>query len=62
MRNPRPTPDPTRRGYHAAPSREFIARGRNPALDAPARFEPTVKKPGEFVLTGDGRLVQVGVR
>lgn len=31
-------------------SREFIARTRNPALQSPAKFEPTEKKDGDVVL------------
>lgn len=31
-------------------SREFIARGRNPALRSPVRFEPTEKAVGDIVI------------
>lgn len=32
------------------PSPDFIRRSRNPDLEPPARFEPTVKQPGDVVL------------
>ena len=31
-------------------SREFIARTRNPALQSPAKFEPTIKNEGDIIL------------
>jgi hypothetical protein len=31
-------------------SREFISRTRNPALRAPVRFEPTIKRAGDVIL------------
>jgi hypothetical protein len=41
------------------PKPEFVALTRDPNLPAPKRFEPTVKKPGELVLTLGG-FVEVG--
>jgi hypothetical protein len=54
MRSPATLPT---RGYHPRP--EFVALTRDPNLPAPKRFEPTVKKPGEPVLTLGG-FVEVG--
>lgn len=34
----------------AGPSPDFIRRGRNPDLEPPSRFEPTVKRDGDVVL------------
>lgn len=31
-------------------SREFIARSRNPDLEPPARFVPTVKGPNDVII------------
>lgn len=34
----------------AGPSPSFIARTRNPELEPPARFEPTLKREGDVVI------------
>jgi hypothetical protein len=34
----------------AGPSPDFIRRGRNPDLEPPAKFVPTVKRAGDIVL------------
>jgi hypothetical protein len=35
---------------YRGPSLAFVALTRNPHLEPPARFEPTVKRPGDLVL------------
>ena len=35
---------------YRGPSESFIRRGRNPEIEPPARFEPTVKAEGDVVL------------
>jgi hypothetical protein len=35
---------------YRGPAPSFIALTRNPALDSPARFEPTVKREGDIVI------------
>lgn len=39
-----------RRPSAIAPSKTFIALTRNPSLEPPSRFEPTVKREGDVVL------------